>query len=241
MAGLGTLLRELHRIHRQYRDLREILDRIPVQLKIQRTKTARHEDALKQGQEGLKRVKVTIKEKESELKSKGEQIDKYERQINTVTEMKEYRALKTEIAGGKEACARLEDEILHAMGEVDERTAALPELEKNAKTAREDLARFESTSKEKEAGLREQLGQVEAKLKETEKGLPEEYHELYNRLVNARGADALAPVRGRICSACSTEITNQQRAELALDRWLVCPACDRILYMPEESSAPVDS
>src|SRR5882672_1393725 len=182
MAGFGILLRELHRIHRQYRDVREALDRIPQQLKVQRIRTARHEDALKQGQEALKRVKVTIKEKESELKSKGEQIDKYERQINTVTEMKEYRALKTEIAGGKEACAKLEDEILHAMGEVDERTAALPELEKNAKAAREELARIEAEGKEKEAGLREQLGQVQAKLKETETRLPEEYHEVYNRL-----------------------------------------------------------
>src|SRR5262245_15693758 len=118
MSGLIALLRDLHRVHRQKRDLREHLDRLPYQLKAMRAKTARAENAFKEGQDALKRLKVGIHEREVSLKTKAGQIEKWETQINLVTSKKEYDALKLEMAHTKEECGRLEDEVLLALTEI---------------------------------------------------------------------------------------------------------------------------
>ena len=234
MAGLVNLLRELHRIHRQARDLREGLARLPLQFKAQRAKAEKHENALKQAQEALKRVKVAVKEKESAIKSKTEQIEKWERQRKEVTTKKEFDALQAEINHAKEACSGMEDEILQFMAEIEERTAAMPELEQSAKTSRDEVARFDSTTKDKQSSINGQLAQVQTLLEQTEAALPEEHRPAYNRLIEARGSDALAPCGGRTCLACATEITAQRRNELTMDRLVNCNSCGRLLYLPEE-------
>lgn len=233
MAGLLAILRDLHRGQRQLRDLRELLDRLPHQLKAQRNKAAKQEDLLKQAQDALKRVKVTQMEKESALKTKTQQIDKYESQVNLVGSKKEFDALQHEIAHTKEVCRTLEDEILQAMTEVEERTTALPEIEKTAKAAREEFARFEATAKEKQTTLAAHVAEAQEKLKEIEKSLPEDQRSKYDRVTLSMGADGLAPVNGRTCMACSTEITEQSKNDLLSDRLIYCKSCGRILYMAE--------
>jgi predicted nucleic acid-binding Zn-ribbon protein len=57
--------------------------------------------------------------------------------------------------------------------------------------------------------------------------------EEYQRLVRARGEDALAPVQGRTCAACYTEITSQQFQDLMPGQLALCKSCARILYLPE--------
>lgn len=233
MSGLGTLLREIHRIHRLIRDLREHLERLPLQHKAQKARTAKAEATLKEAQDALKRVKVSALEKESSLKSKTQQIDKYETQINLVASKKEYDALKLEIAHTKEACSRLEDEILAAMTETDERTAALPGVEKATQEIREDLKRFETQLPGKQRELNEELVKAQAKLKELEAELPSDIKPHYDRVVHSLGADALAPMRDRVCSSCSTGITPQQQTNLMMDKLGACTSCGRILYYAE--------
>ena len=58
MAGPAAIFREVHRLQKTVRDLREQIDRFPHQLKAQKTKVARHEQMLHEGQEALKRLKV---------------------------------------------------------------------------------------------------------------------------------------------------------------------------------------
>jgi len=233
MSGLIALFRDLHRVHRLKRDLREHLDRLPYQLKAQRARAARAEAAFKDAQDALKRLKVSIHEKEVSLKSKAQQIEKWETQINLVTSKKEYDALKLEMAHTKEECGRLEDEVLLAMTQTDERNAALPGLEKTMREVRDEVARFEAEAREKQANLDQDMAKIEAQLKELETNLPDDFHATYTRVVNALGADALASVRERICSSCSTGITAQQQTNMMMDKLVMCTSCGRILYLPE--------
>jgi predicted nucleic acid-binding Zn-ribbon protein len=233
MAGLIALMRDLHRVHRQIRDFREQLERLPHQLKAQRNKLVKQEGALKEAQETLKHLKVTAHQQEVSLKSMLQQIDKYEGQLNQASSKKEYDALQSEIARGREAVRRLEDEILQALAEADDRTAALPAVEKTTQEAREELARFETASRERQAAMTAQLTEEQARLKQLEGELGPDHRETYNRAVHARGGDALSLVRNRTCTACSTEITPQSSNELLMDRLVLCKSCGRILYVEE--------
>jgi predicted nucleic acid-binding Zn-ribbon protein len=233
MSGPGVILRELHRLRRFARDLQTKIDQGPRALQVQQARAARQEELLRQAQDGLKHLKVTMHEKEVSHKSTLQQISKYERQQNEAASKKEYDALQHEIDGARKKVGQLEDEILDAMAQSEEETAKLPELEKAARQAKEELARFETEHAARLAGFAEQLRQTEQQIKEVEETLPDDVRPQYRRLIAAKGDDALAALNGRTCSACYTEITAQSYNNLSLGNFVLCKNCGRILYLPE--------
>jgi predicted nucleic acid-binding Zn-ribbon protein len=233
MPGPASLLRELHRLRRHTTDLEGQIERAPQALAAQQGRVARQQEVYRQAQDALKHLKVSNHEKEVTLRSKVQQIAKHEKQLNEATGKKEYDALQHEIDAERKAMQALEDEILDGMAEVEDRTAKLPEAEQAVKRVQEEARQFESSQEARLANLREQLAQAERQMKEIETSLPDDVRALYERQVNARGADALSAVEGRTCVACYTEITAQQSNELMQDRLVVCKSCGRILYVPE--------
>src|SRR5712691_8275298 len=123
MAGPATTLREIHRLQRHARDLKSEMDRMPRLLKNQEAKITRQEEAVAEAQNLLKRLKLANVDKESELKSTLQLIEKHKQQREQVSSKKEYDALTHEIAAEKTKCQELEDEILDTMGQIEERTA----------------------------------------------------------------------------------------------------------------------
>jgi predicted nucleic acid-binding Zn-ribbon protein len=233
MSGPASTLRELHRLRRHAKDLQSRIDQQPRLLKAQHNAVAKQEEALREAQEAIKRLKVTTHEKEVSLKTANQQVVKHEKQLNEAATKKEYDALKTEIAAARDDVRRLEDEILDAMAETEERTSQLPQLDKAVQQARAELAKFERDSEARLSDLNEQRQRVVEELAETEAKLPADVRAPYERLIKARGEDALAAVQGRICTACYTEITAQQAHEVTQDQLVFCKNCGRILYVPE--------
>jgi predicted nucleic acid-binding Zn-ribbon protein len=233
MPGPAVTFREVHRLRRLARDLQEQLDRVPRQLKAQQAKVARQEELYRECQEAIKRLKVEAHQQELALKATHGQIAKHQKQLNEATAKKEYDALRSEIDNDREKCRRLEDEILAGMAEGEERAAQLPELEKALQQARAEYARAEGEAGRRQADLAEQLHDAQSRLQEVEAAIPETIRPQYTRIVGARGADALAPVHNRTCSACHTEITAQSSNDLQQECFVVCKSCGRILYLPE--------
>jgi predicted nucleic acid-binding Zn-ribbon protein len=233
MSGTVATLRELHRLKRHARDLRNEIERTPRLLKAQQNRMVQQEAAAKEAHDHVKRLKVSSLERESLLKQTLGQIAKHERQLNEAGSKKEYDALKVEIAADKEHVKKLEDEILTLLMEIEERTAQLPVADKAVQQAKLDLAEFEKNSQSRLQSLTEQLATAQQSLKEVEETLPEDVRTQYLRLVGARDEDALSAVEGRTCSACYTDITAQNYNDLLAGRLVVCKACGRILYRAE--------
>jgi len=233
MPGPAVIMREIHRLHRHAKELQTEIDRGPKLLKAQQAKVAKHEAALHEAQESLKHLKVAIHEKEVSLRGKNQEITKHERQLNEATGKKEYDALKAEIASEKRMCQKLEDDILNDMALSEERSARLPELEQAVRQARDEVARFDAANQTRLTDLAKELDQVGQKLQEIEATLPADILPPYNRLITARGEDALSSVQNRTCTACYTEITAQNYNELVQTQFVLCKNCGRVLYLPE--------
>jgi predicted nucleic acid-binding Zn-ribbon protein len=233
MAGPATILREIHRLRRHAKDLQAEIERGPRLLKAQQAKVTRQEEAVRDAHDTLKRLKMSSHDKEGLLKATLQQIGKHEKQLNEAGSKKEYDALKTEIAADKKKCQELEDEILGYMAEIEERTAQLPDLEKAVQQAKAEYAEFEKNSQGRIAGLTEQLTQALGGIKDVEATLPADVRPQYDRLVAARGEDALAAVEHRTCMACYTEITAQSYNDLMLSQFVLCKSCGRTLYLPD--------
>jgi predicted nucleic acid-binding Zn-ribbon protein len=231
MAGIGDTFREIHRLRKHARDLQQEIDRGPVQLKARRNVAAKAAEGTKDANEGLKKVKVGIHEKEVSLKAIHAQIAKYEKQLDDVKDKKQFDALKHEIAAAKEKGRVIEDQILESMSEIEERAAKLPEHEKVTAKAKEDLATFERELGERLTRQAELLKTALAQLKTIEQQIPEQFVAQYQRMINAFGADSLAAVENHSCQHCHTHITVQQLHEVDTGEFVTCRSCGRGLYV----------
>jgi uncharacterized protein len=236
MPGIGDTFREIHRLRRFARDLQLEIDRGPIQLKARRNLAAKAQDGLQEAQDALKKVKVKTHEKEVTLKATHTQIAKYEKQMETAGDKKQYDAFKHEIATARQKAQVLEDEILEGMSDSEDRAAKLPEQEKTLAKAKDDLAAFERDQTDRLARLAEQLKATLADLKKAEAGIPEQFLPQYQRMVTAFGADALAPVTNHSCAYCHTHITIQQMHEVETQEFVLCRSCGRGLYLSPASA-----
>src|SRR5258708_25645106 len=121
MSAPGPILRELHRHLKHAADLHTRIIQMPKTLQAQQTRVRKQEEILHNAQDAIKKLKVTIHDKESQIKTRRQQIAKYEKQREEITSKKEYDALKHEIASVETAISQLEDEILAAMEETEQR------------------------------------------------------------------------------------------------------------------------
>jgi predicted nucleic acid-binding Zn-ribbon protein len=231
MPAVADLFREIHRLRRHAREMQAELDRAPIVLKAHKTRTEKIDATSHDAHDALKKLKVASHEKEVSLKSAVQQLAKYERQLDEASDTKQMEAMRHQIATAKQKIAALEDEILTALGEIDERTAKLPEQEKAAAQAKSDFAAFEIEHKERIGRLSDELKSATANLGLVEASLPAELRQQYQRIINAYGADSFAAVDGPTCTHCHTAITSQQQIEIQDAQFVLCRSCGRMLYL----------
>ena len=230
MAATADLIRELHRLHRHLRDLKTEIDEAPRMLKTQQGKLSRAETSLHDAQEAIKHLKVEAHEKEVSLKATHQLIAKHEKQRNEAGDKKQYDALQSEINQERKNCSTLEDEILTTMSQIEEKTTGIPPLEKTLQQAKSDVANFEKNSQERVTRLTTDLQTAQAQLAEVEKSVPADFRSVYDRLIQAYGADGLAGVSNKTCTSCYTTITAQQQRDLDGGILVFCKSCGRALY-----------
>lgn len=230
--SVGSLLKEIHRLRKNLKDLETRILQAPKQLKVHENLVVKRDDELKQAQDAIKKLKVGIHDKEVSIKSIAAVIKKHEKQHNEAANKKEYDALQLEIKNEKASISTLEDQILEAMGQVDDSTAKLPELEQAAKKAKAELEAYKKGQDERLALWKSERERVVKEIVEIEAGLPDDTQSTFHRAIKAMGEDALASVENRICSACYTEITAQMHNEMTRGQFMMCKNCGRMLYLP---------
>ena len=231
MSGPAAILRQVHHLRRHAGDLETRIEQAPKQLAIQQKKLANQEETHRAAHEFVKRMLLDIREKEGAVKATQAQIKKYEKQLEESTNKKEYDTLKVEIASEQKIIAKLEDEILALMGQHEEKTSHLPEVDKA--WAKPGLTSLNSRRIIRSAlpAKSPRMPRTLEELKTVEATLPDDIRPQYDRLIAAKGMDTLSGVKGRICSACYTEITSQMLSELKRDVFMLCKNCGRMLYL----------
>ena len=240
MAGPASVFREIHRLRRFLRDAQEQIDRIPRQRKAYQAKLAKVEQTLSEEKEAIKRLKVLGAEREKTLKSTEEQTKRYRTQLESAANKKISDALTLEIAAARERCSKLEDEILGAITDGEDRQAKVPEMESAAATVRADLARYEADIAPRKAMLDANVQQSQVQLAEQEKLIPDDLRDQYRRTVASQGADGFALAEDGTCTGCHTEIVRQVQMDLGRELFVMCRSCGRILYPPVAVAKPDD-
>ena len=179
----ADLLRELHRIHIQLRDLRERMDRGPKQIKAHEGNVARAEARLQEIKTAQKAHRVLTDQKQLQLKSAEAKIVDLRVKLNQASSNREYQALKDQIAADEMANSVLADEILEALEKTDEYAAQVAEADRILTLAKEELAKTQQQVRAELAVVEGDLGRVEGLLRDAEKELPDDIREPYLRMV----------------------------------------------------------
>ena len=163
-------------------------------------------------------------------------IEELAAKLNTAGTNREFSTLKEQIAADKQANSVLSDEILEALEQLDQWGVEVKEAQAElSKQQSEHETRVKHVA-EKTETLCSELERVTAELEVAEKGVPEAVRSEYDRLVKARGEEALAPVESDSCGGCYTTLTTQHIDRLRMSILIRCDNCNALLYLPEDRS-----
>jgi predicted nucleic acid-binding Zn-ribbon protein len=230
MPLLTEIFRECHRLRRHLRDLQTEIDRGPRVLKLRQESLEAEKQEHHDHHEAIKKLKLKQRDDEGTLKQTDTRLAKLEDQSTSISNQKEFEAKKSEISQAKAKKSELEDAILSTIMEIEEKTAAIPAVEKKWADAQKDFAEFQKDAAERLERLKSDQEASRAALAKAEVGIPEEYRSRYDMIVKKHGPDALAGVKDRICQGCRTKLTEQRQVEIRDGFFILCSTCGKMLY-----------
>jgi predicted nucleic acid-binding Zn-ribbon protein len=233
MDDFNPVLRDLHTYQLRIQSVTEELEEGPRRLKRQQNKIAAAEKALADHLAAIKGLKVEINDREVSVKANTDKMNKHKRDLDGISSKKEYDALNVEIASLKTRNVALEDEAFARMTQVEEMTAKVPTFEAAVAKAKDESAKAEAEHQAQLPAWQARLDEAKQIVQEKIKLLPEEWIRAFRRLEETQGADTLAPLTGRSCSSCYTEVTAQQFTMIKSGRINTCKNCGKILYVAE--------
>jgi predicted nucleic acid-binding Zn-ribbon protein len=233
--SITATLRECHRLRKHLKTLQEEIDRGPRVLKAQQARLAAEEQAHKDHHEAIKKLKLKQRDDEGTLKQTESRLVKLQQQLLGISVTKEYEAKQSEIRQATDAKNGLEETILATMTELDEKTAAIPDVEKRWADAQAEFRQYQVDAAERLARMQADQKESQALLAAHEAELPPNVKGLYDAQVRGRGPDGLAALKGKVCQGCRGSVTDQKIFELQAGGFVVCPnaGCGRLLYPAE--------
>ena len=183
-AHIGaSVLRTLHRIHRQLTDLKERLDRGPKQIRAAEANLQHRDELLSQAKAEAKTLRMAADQKQLQLKSHEDKVKDLRRKLNAASNNREYQTLLEQIAADEMANSVLTDEILEALERIDAFQQNIAEAEVAAAAAKEKVQQVHAEVAERTPSLTADMTRLEAELQEHEAALPDETREVYRRIV----------------------------------------------------------
>src|SRR5581483_6026294 len=225
MPVITDALRECHRLRRHLKALQEEIDRGPRVLKIRQETLEAERQAHKGHHDSITKLRLKQREDEGTLKQTETRLAKLEEQLTGIANQKEYEAKQSEIAQAKAKKGNLEDAIIGAITEIEEKTAAIPAVEKKWADAQAEFAEFQKEAAERLERLKNDQEASRQALVKAETLLPEEVKPRYDQWVKAHGPEAMAGVKDKTCQGCRTTIPDQRMTDIRNGLFVQCSTC----------------
>lgn len=233
MPVSDAVVRRLHEILMRVADIRSQIDRGPKQLQLAQSQLQAAKDAVAQSKESIKQKRMETDRKQLQQRGIEAKLYEWQGKMNAATNNREFQAIKEQIAADTQANSVLSDEIFEILESLDAAQRTLAELEAKLLVVQADTAKAESRIQERMTALRGDLQRAEEELKEAESGIPPDFIDIYQRLVESRGAEAMAPLDEKSCGGCNTTLPPRLLDQLRLGNPVPCSSCGRYLYRPE--------
>lgn len=230
--SVATNFASLHRLHLALQEVQEQLTRGPRQVKAREQLVVQAEAELVAKRDQLKTLRVSSDRKGLDLKTNEAKIADLRGKLNACSSNREFDIIKGQIEADTVANSVLQDEILELLDTIDGAQTAIRDAEAKVAKAKEERQKFTEKFATDSVELASRAGELTTQIKESESGLTGELAEKYRRLVDAHGAEAMAPCEAGICGNCRVQVTPQNKVRLNAGNVIFCSACGRMLYKP---------
>jgi predicted nucleic acid-binding Zn-ribbon protein len=236
MPGIMQLLQELHGHLVDLEDVKQQIDRGPLQIKGSQAQVDKKKAAIDVLKDQLRAMRKESDAKELSLKGGEARNLDLRGKLNGTTNAKEFEALKHEIARIEQANGVLEDEALGLISLQEDKSKEIAAAEKALADAKAEHAKLKELIDYKMQKFRERITILEAKIAELEGQLEPTPREDYRRLVSGRGSKGLAACDGDTCTACYSTQPPQIVQTLRGGKYVICTTCSALLYLPVSPS-----
>ncbi len=237
MTETAAGLSRLHSVHREIARVREQLARGPRQVRARRKGVQNKEAEIAAMRERLTTLRKSGDAKNLQLRTNEEKILGLKAKLNQASTNDVFAALRREIDADTASNAVLEDAILETLDRVDAGGREIKEAEADRDRRSTDADALQKKVEEEQAGLEADLAALEKRLEQAESIIPGSLRTDYRRLVEHHGDQAMAPVADRVCTACHTTVSPQQKVQLNMGEFVFCRNCGRMLYRGDDAGA----
>jgi uncharacterized protein len=244
---MGTTLDALLRLQNVERDLAQVRRRLKTRkgaVIAQQGRIATLTEDAASLKEKLLHQRKTADQYELDLQSKEEHVAHLRGSLNTAKTNKEYAAVLTEINTFKADNAKLEEDGLKVMAEIDQTRAEAEALDAKIAEEQSRLDQIEKDSADEVARLSTMLEQLQAKRDEAAQAVPRETLSTFERIAANFDGEAMAviEIEGRkpphtyVCGGCFMGLNAEHANVLQTrDEIRTCNNCGRILYLQRET------
>ncbi len=233
-------LQELQAVESKLRGLKQQLKRKEKYISQQELQIRQQEEQIIAKSEEIKHRQTQVAKLELECKTRETEISKLQVQLNSAKSNKEYSTLLTQLNTARADNAKIEEQILQELSEIDSQKKELEEMKQSLDNARSELQLRKSQVEQESAGLKEQIAKLEKEYEEIASRIPREDLKVFERVAEHHDGEALAEVlkpepkaQEYICSGCYMSIPLERVNSLLTRQELqICNNCGRILYMP---------
>jgi predicted nucleic acid-binding Zn-ribbon protein len=181
----------------------------------------------------LKGTQVKIKELEDVVTVQQQRIRKLDKESTSNTDVTVIEACRYEIRGLKRQIEEAEREQFSMMESIER---GKMEIEKIEGRLESELSTFEVFCQNVETEMsqaRERQEELQGKrVERLGDSLDANTLDLYDRLLAARGGEALARLDGGVCQCCYMQVPPNIAVQLARSTKVIqCSSCDRIMYL----------
>ncbi len=226
-----SLLVRLQQLDLKLHDLEKQQQQIPQRLHAAQLPV---EQARKRS-EDLKTVLETIaaerRSGEQDLSAHESHVQKMRGRLNELKTNKEYQAHLFEIELANKKKDGLEERVLLAMEQGEEKRKELDEVEQLLQDVTKTLEREKVELEALSAKLADELARIEQERQTLLASLEKRVYHRYSTLKSSLKLVVVATVQGETCQGCQLQIPPQLVASVKrADELLPCPYCHRILY-----------
>jgi hypothetical protein len=243
---MGSLLSALLNLQSIERQLAQVRTRLRARLNAvnaQQKRIDTRQEELESLNQQLQDSRKAADEHELTLRSKQEEVTKYRTALNAAKSNKEYAAILTQINTLKADNAKLEEEILKLMQQVDAAKEQAQAAQQGIKEEQEKLEGVQASSQEEIDKLNAMVEDLEAKRKEATEGIDAKALQSFERIADTYQGEAMAPVEAQgkkppytyVCGGCFMALNPEHANALRVrDEIRHCDNCGRILYLEEQ-------
>lgn len=233
MQNVVQALRSLQEIDRDLYRVRDELRRLPAERDRRQAELDAHQARIDAETDAMNQLRMRSKELEDTATVQRQRIRKLEKESMEQRDVAVIEACRYEARGLKRQIEESERATMEMMERMEQMKANIEE-QKNALD--EERKVFEEFSQNVDSELADAQGRHDDLAARREEkmsaDLGRETLALYDRLIEARGGEAMALLEGGVCQGCYMSVPPNLVVRLTRGREVTqCPSCDRILYL----------